>query len=73
MICDYPRLVDELITEVNTIERRECAYSLAASQYIKKQEDEKIKLDSFFNLLSKTDASYGNREGPLEILTYKLL
>lgn len=73
LICDYPRLVDELITEVNTIERRECAYSLAASQYIKKQEDEKIKLDSFFNLLSKTDASYGNREGPLEILTYKLL
>lgn len=73
LVCDYPRLVDNLIAEVNTIERRERAYSLAASQYLLRQNDEKIRLDAFFNLLSHTNSSFGNREEPLNIMTRKLL
>lgn len=73
LVCDYPRLVDELIAEVNTIERKERAYSLAASQYLLRQDDEKIRLEAFFKLLANTSSSYGNREEPLDILTKKLL
>lgn len=73
LVCEYPRLVDELIAEVNTIERKERAYSLAASQYLLKQDDDKIKLETFFKLLSKSNSSYGNREEPLSIMTNLLL
>ena len=73
LVCDYSRLVDELIAEVNTIERKERAYSLAASQYLLRQDDEKICLEAFFKLLANTSCSYGNREEPLDILTNKLL
>lgn len=73
LVCGYTRLVNELIAEVNTIERKERAYSLAASQYLLRQNDEETRLDIFFDLLSKTSGTFGNREEPLNILTQKLL
>lgn len=73
LVCDYPTMIDELIGEVNTHGRKMRAYSLAATQYLLKQEEEKVKLDKFFQLIAKTDNTYENRENPLDLLSKMLL
>lgn len=73
LVCDYPTMIDELIAEVNTQGRKMRAYSLAATQYLLKQEEEKVKLDKFFQLIAKTDNTYENRENPLDLLSKMLL
>lgn len=72
LVCDYPTMIDELIDQINTTERKKRAYSLAASQYLLKQEEKKVKLDKFFDLIAKTDNTYDNRENPLELLSRML-
>ena len=72
LVCDYPTMIDELIEQMNTSTRKMRAYSLAASQYLLKQEDDKVKLDYFFSLVAKTDGTYDNRENPLELLSRML-
>lgn len=72
LVCDYPTMIDELIEQMNTSARKMRAYSLAASQYLLKQEEEKVKLDYFFGLIDKTDDTYDNRENPLELLSRML-
>lgn len=70
LVCGYPTMIDELISQVNTEERKKRAYSLAASQYLLKQKEEKIRLDEFFKLIGKTDNYFSNRENPLELMSY---
>lgn len=69
LVCDYPTIIDELIDQINTTERKKRAYSLAASQYLLKQDERKVKLDKFFELIAKSDNTYDNRENPLELLS----
>lgn len=73
LVCDYSTMIDELIAEINTQERKRRAYSLAAVQYLLKQEEEKVRLDKFFQLIAKTDNTYENRETPLDLLSRMLL
>ena len=70
LVCDYPTMIDELISQMNTDERKRKAYSLAACQYLLRQKEEKIKLGEFFKLIEKTDNAYGNRENPLELMSH---
>lgn len=72
LVCDYPTMIDELIEQVNTQERKKKAYSLAASQYLLKQDKKKLKLNYFFELISKTDNTYENLENPLDLLSHML-
>ena len=73
LVCDYPTMIDELIKEINTEERKKRAYSLAASYYLLKQKEENVDPVYFFELISKTDNTYDNRENPLELLSELLL
>ena len=72
LVCDYPTMIDELIGQVNTTERKKRAYSLAASQYLLKQDEKKVNLVKFFELIAKSDNTYDNRENPLELLSRML-
>ena len=72
LVCDYPTMIDELIDQINTMERKKRAYSLAASQYLLKQDEKKVRLDKFFELIAKSDNTYDNRENPLELLSRML-
>jgi hypothetical protein len=69
LVCDYPTMIDEIIKNVNTKERRNRVYSLAAFFYLTQQDEQKIDLNRFFALLSKTDNVYGNRDKPLRLLS----
>ena len=69
LVCDYPTMIDEIIKNVNTKERRSRAYSLAAFYYLSKQDEKKIDLKRFFALIDKTDNVYGNRDKPLRLLS----
>lgn len=73
LVCNYPTMIDELITEINTVERKKRAYSQAASYYLLKQKEDEINPSYFFELISKTDNTYDNRENPLELLSWMLL
>ena len=73
LVCTEPQLIDQLIANVNTAERRSRAYSYAAEQYIRHIEPENLDLNYFFNLLSKVDIERGDCEKPLFLLTSKLI
>lgn len=73
LVCDYSTMIDELIVGINTDERKKRAYSLAATHYLLKQDEEKVSPIYFFELISKTDNTYDNREYPLELLSGMLL
>ena len=69
LVCDYSTMIDELVVGINTDERKKRAYSLAATHYLLKQDEEKVSPNYFFELISKTDNTYDNREYPLELLS----
>lgn len=73
LVCTEPELVETLITQINTAERRSRAYSYAAEQYLVHVEPERLNLDYFFRLLTRADVKRGDCEKPLTILTVKLL
>ena len=73
LVCDYSTMIDELVVDINTDERKKRAYSLAATHYLLKQDEEKVSPNYFFELISKTDNTYDNREYPLELLSGMLL
>ena len=73
LVCTEPELIETLITQVNTAERRSRAYSYAAEQYIVHAEPEKLDLNYFFRLLTKADIKRGDCGKPLTLLTSKLL
>lgn len=73
LVCSEPKLIEMLIAQVNTAERRSRAYSYAAEQYLVHIEPEKLDLDYFFCLLTKADIKRGDFEKPLNVLTSKLL
>ena len=73
LVCDYSTMIDEMVAGINTEERKKRAYSLAATHYLLKQDEEKISPDYFFKLISKTDNTYDNREYPLELFSEMLL
>lgn len=69
LVCTYPTVIDEIISEVNTKARRSRAYSIAAIQYLRQQDEEKIDLEYFFKLLSKTDTIYSDRQAPMLLMS----
>lgn len=73
LVCTEPELIDILISQINTAERRSRAYSHAAEQYIVHAEPEKLDLDYFFRLLTKAEVKRGDCGKPLMLLTGKLL
>ena len=73
LVCTEPELIDVLISQVNTAERRSRAYSHAAEQYIVHVEPDKLDLDYFFRLLTKAEVKRGDCRKPLALLTGKLL
>lgn len=73
LVCDYSTMIDELVAGINTDERKKRAYSLAATYYLLKQDEGKVSPEYFFELISKTDNTYDNREYPLELLSGMLL
>lgn len=72
LVCDYSSMIDELIDKINTTERKKRAYSLAASQYLLNQDEEKVKPEKLFELIGKTDNTFSNRENPLDLLSRML-
>ena len=73
LVCTEPELIDVLIAQINTAERRSRAYSHAAEQYIVHVEPEKFDIDYFFRLLTKAEVKRGDCRKPLALLTVKLL
>ena len=73
LVCTEPELIEMLIAQVNTAERRSRAYSYAAEQYIVHSEPEKLDLNYFFQLLTKADVKRGDCGNPLILLMGKLL
>lgn len=73
LVCTEPELIETIIARVNTAERRSRAYSYAAEQYIVHVEPEKLDLDYFFHLLTKTAVKWADCSKPLLLLTAKLL
>lgn len=73
LVCTEPELIDILISQINTAERRSRAYSHAAEQYIVHVEPDKLDLDYFFRLLTKAEVKRGDCRKPLALLTGKLL
>lgn len=73
LVCTDPELIETLIVQMNTAERRSRAYSYAAEQYIVHAEPEKLDLDYFFHLLTRADIKRGDCGKPLNLLTSKLL
>ena len=72
LVCNYRSLVDEMIAEMNTSVNKSRAYSYAAKQYLKQEDETCVKIQVFFNFLSKTQCLY-DRMRPLETLASKLL
>lgn len=72
LVCNYRSLVDEMIAEMNTSVNKSRAYSYAARQYLKQEDESSVKLQLFFCFLSKTKSVY-DRQRPLETLAIKLL
>ena len=64
--------MDEMIAEMNTSVNKSRAYSYAARQYLKQEDESSVKLQLFFCFLSKTKSVY-DRQRPLETLAIKLL
>jgi hypothetical protein len=73
LVSTEPELIDVMIAQINTAERRSRAYSHAAEQYIVHVEPEKLDLDYFFRLLTKAEVKRGDCKNPLILLTGKLL
>lgn len=73
LVCNYSTMIDELVAGINTDERKKRAYSLAATHYLLKQDEEKVSPTYFFELISKSDNTYDNIEYPLELLSEMLL
>lgn len=63
LVCSYPTMVEELISEMNTEYRRSEAYAYAADQYIQQEEKTKINVGFFFKLLSESELD--DRRQPL--------
>lgn len=72
LVCGYKSMIDPIIENVNTEERRSRAYSYAATQYLLNVKKEKLDLSYFFSLLSKSKAEYQDHNSPLEVLSEKL-
>lgn len=73
LVCTEPELIETLIAQVNTADRRSRAYSYAAEQYMANAEPKELDLNYFFHLLKRADIKRGDCEKPLKVLTYKLL
>lgn len=72
LVCGYRSMIDPIIENVNTAERRSWAYSYAAGQYLLRVKKEELDLEYFFHLLSRSSAGYDDHGEPLEILSEKL-
>lgn len=73
LVCTEPDLIETLITQMNTAERRSRAYSYAAEQYLVHVEPDKLDLNYFFHLLTKAEIKRDDCDKPLNLLTNKLL
>lgn len=73
LVCTEPELIETLIAQVNTAERRSRAYSYAAEQYLVHVEPEKLDLEYFFHLLTKADIKRGDCAKPISLLTNMLI
>ena len=72
LVCNYPTMIDEMIGEVNTDARKSRAYSLAAREYLLQQDEDKIDLDYFFQLLSNTEDINSDRLTPIILMSEML-
>jgi hypothetical protein len=72
LVCGYRSMINPIIENVNTDERRSKAYSYAATQYLLKVKEDKLDLNYFFSLLLKSKMEYGDHNRPLEVLSEKL-
>lgn len=68
LVCEYPTVIDELLSGINTAQRRSRAYGLAAYYYLLQEEGAKLDLDRFFLFLSKSDYSVDDRLPALRLL-----
>ena len=65
-------MIDEMIGEVNTDARKSRAYSLEAREYLLQQDEDKIDLDYFFQLLSNTEDINSDRLTPIILMSEML-
>lgn len=73
LVCGYRTMINEFIDNINTAERRSCAYTLAATYYVLQSESEKFDVTFFFSLVSKANFRNSDQMEPLDIFTERLL
>ena len=73
LVCSYKSMIDEILRDVNTEERRCKAYSKAAMEYVRKEVNGNFDLNYFFELIRKTKYMYYDYLRPLNYLTLELL
>ena len=73
LVCEYPTMIDEFISEVNTAERRSRAYSLAAYYYVMHAESTRFNADYFFSLVDKATYRDNDSTEPLTIFSDRVL
>ncbi|MBQ9229779.1 MAG: hypothetical protein IJ190_01230 [Prevotella sp.] len=71
LVCDYRSFVIDTISKMNTRARRSRAYLLAAQEYVRQSDLDRIKWDYLERLLSKIDCPSDEQTRPIVTLIRK--
>ena len=73
LVCSYPTFVHEIISKMNTEERRCRAYLIAATEYASQIEPDKIDCGYYESLLSKITYDLSDLGKPMLIMARKIV
>lgn len=73
LVCVAPSFVKDIIENINTAERRDKAYLLAATEYVRQTEIQKFDWDYFLQLYTKISYNKSEIYRPLYELVNKLI
>ena len=73
LVCEYPTFVRDVIAQMNTKERRDRAYLLAATEYVRQTEVKKFDWDYFIKLYKEITYDESELYKPLLDLVNKII
>ncbi len=73
LVCDYRSFVFDTISKMNTKARRSKAYQMAALEYVRQSDMERLKWDYLEKLISKIDYPKDDQTQPIVALIRKCL